>query len=100
MSCYNGKYYKTLECNHVINCSIGNEAFEDEEFAYFIADIYVKELNTAEIESSIKIIIAASIILMVFLFGSMLLNLSVSFDFIIFLVVGITAGLTTVPIKF
>lgn len=48
----------------------------------------------------LRIFLAASIILMIFLFGSMLLNLSASFDFIIFLVVGITAGLTTVPIKF
>ena len=37
---------------------------------------------------------------MINLFGSILLDLSASFDLIVFLVMVITAGLTTVPIKF
>jgi len=53
-NCYNGEFYKNLECNQIIKCSIDNEAFEDEEFAYFIADIYVKELSKNEVESSLK----------------------------------------------
>lgn len=33
---------------------VENEAFENEEFAYFIADIYVKELNKDEVENSLR----------------------------------------------
>jgi len=78
------------------------------EYVYWI--VYGPDFETAKNSDSqrrktyawkyLRIFLAASIILMIFLFGSMLLNLSASFDFIIFLVVGITAGLTTVPIKF
>lgn len=54
LNSYNGEIYKNLECNQIFKCCIDNEAFEDEEFAYFIADIYVKELSKDEVESSLK----------------------------------------------
>lgn len=51
---YNGEFYKNLECDQILKCSIENEAFENEEFAYLILDIYVKELNKDEVENSLK----------------------------------------------
>lgn len=54
LSCYNGKLYANLECNQIFKCCIENQAQEDEEFAYFIADIFVKELSRDEMESSLK----------------------------------------------
>lgn len=54
LNCYDGKIYKNLECNQIFKCCIDNEAFEDEGFAYFIADIYMKELSKDEVESSLK----------------------------------------------
>lgn len=43
-----------MECDQIFKCSIENEAFENEEFAYCIIDIYVKELSKDEVESSLK----------------------------------------------
>lgn len=54
LNSYNGEFYKNLECKQIFKCSIDNEAFEDEDFAYFIADIYVKELSKEEAKSSFK----------------------------------------------
>ena len=54
LSSYNGKFCANLECSHILKCCIENQAHEDEEFAYFIADIFVKELSKDEMESSIK----------------------------------------------
>ena len=54
LSSYNGKYCANLDCSHILNCRIENQAHEDEEFAYFIADIFVKELSKDEMESSLK----------------------------------------------
>lgn len=54
LNSYNGDFYKNLKCNHIIKCCIENDAFEDEEFAYFIPDIYVKELSKDEMKSSLK----------------------------------------------
>ena len=78
------------------------------EYVYWI--VYGPDFETAKNSNSqrrktyawkyLRIFLVASIILMVFLFGSMLLNLSASFDFIISLVFFITPGLTTIPIKF
>lgn len=50
----NGKFYKNLKCNQILKCCIENEALENERFAYFIADVYVKELNKDEVYSSLK----------------------------------------------
>lgn len=49
---YNGKYYKSLSCGQILKCCIENEAFCDEPFAYFVLDVYQKELNREELESS------------------------------------------------
>lgn len=54
LNSYNGKFYKNLECNQILKCCIDNEAFEDEEFAYFIADVYSKELSENEKDDFIK----------------------------------------------
>jgi hypothetical protein len=54
LSCYNGKLYANLECSHILKCCIENQAHEDEEFDYFIIDIFVKELSRDEMESSLK----------------------------------------------
>lgn len=78
------------------------------EYVYWI--IYGPDFETAKNSDSqrrkmygwkyLRIFLAASIILMIYMFVSMLLNLPVSFDFIAFLIIGITAALATVPIKF
>lgn len=78
------------------------------EYVYWI--VYRPDFETAKNSDSqrrkvyawkyLRIFLVVSVILMIYLFGSMLLDLSASFDFIIFLVIVITAGLTTVPIKF
>lgn len=54
LNSYNGEFYKNLECNQIFKCCIDNQAFEDEEFAYFIADVYVKELSKDEMKSFLK----------------------------------------------
>jgi len=54
LNSYNGKFCANLECNHILKCCIENQAHEDEEFAYFIIDIFVKELSRNEMESSLK----------------------------------------------
>jgi len=54
LSCYNGKLYANLECSHILKCDIENQAHEEEGFAYFILDIFVKELSRDEMESSLK----------------------------------------------
>lgn len=50
----NGTYYKSLECSNILKCCFENEAFCDETFAYFVLDIFVKELNEEEIKSSFE----------------------------------------------
>ncbi|MBQ4524428.1 MAG: hypothetical protein IJA10_16030 [Lachnospiraceae bacterium] len=54
LNSYNGDFYKNLVCKRIFKCCIDNEAFEDEDFSYFIADIYVKELSKDEVENSLK----------------------------------------------
>ena len=54
LNSYNGKFCANLECNQIFKCCIENQAQEDEEFAYFIIDIFVKELSRDEMESSLK----------------------------------------------
>ena len=54
LNSYNGKFCANLECSQIFKCCIENQAQEDEEFAYFIADIFVKELSRDEMESSLK----------------------------------------------
>lgn len=54
LNSYKGEFYKNLECNQIFKCCIENETLKDEGFAYFIADVYVKELNKNEMESSLK----------------------------------------------
>ena len=54
LNSYDGKFFKNLECNQILKCCIDSAAFENEEFAYFISDVYVKELSKNEIESSLK----------------------------------------------
>ena len=54
LNSYNGKFCANLECSQIFKCCIENQAQEDEEFAYFIVDIFVKELSRDEMESSLK----------------------------------------------
>lgn len=54
LNSYNGEFYNNLECDQIFKCCIENEAFENEEYAYLILDIYVKELSKNEVESSLK----------------------------------------------
>ncbi len=54
LNSYNGEFYKNLDCNQIIKCCIENEALQNEKFAYFILDIYVRELSKEEMESSLK----------------------------------------------
>ncbi|MDE6024090.1 MAG: helix-turn-helix domain-containing protein [Lachnospiraceae bacterium] len=78
------------------------------EYVYWI--VYGPDFETAKNSDShrrktyawkyLRIFLVASIILMIFLFGSMLFDLSASFDFIVFGVIVISAALTTVSIKF
>lgn len=51
---YNGKFYKSLRCEQILKCCMENEAYSNEEFAYFVPDVYVRELNEVEITSSLK----------------------------------------------
>lgn len=51
---YNGEFYRKLSCSQVLKCCIENEAFENEQFDYFIADVFLKELSPIEVESSLK----------------------------------------------
>lgn len=79
-----------------------------EEYVYWIT--YGPEFETAKNSDSqrrkayawkyLRTFLVASLILMIYLFGSTMFSLSASCDFIIFLVIGIAAGLATVPIKF
>ena len=78
------------------------------EYVYWIT--YGPDYETAKNSDSqrrktyawkyLRIFLIASIILLIVLFGSTLLDLSASFDVIISLVIVIAAGLTTVPIEF
>ena len=78
------------------------------EYVYWIT--YGPDYETAKNSDSqrrktyawkyLRIFLIASIILLIVLFGSALLDLSASFDVIISLVIVIAAGLTTVPIEF
>lgn len=52
LNSYNGAYYKTLRCGQILKCCIENEALEDEPFAYFVLDIFKRELSLEELESS------------------------------------------------
>lgn len=54
LNSYDGKFYKCLKCDQILKCCIENEALNNEPFAYFIADIYVKELSKEEAESALK----------------------------------------------
>lgn len=78
------------------------------EYVYWI--VYRPNFETAKNTDSLRrkayawkylrIFLVASIILLIYLLGSMLFDLSANFDFIVCLVIVIVAGLTTVPIKF
>ena len=50
---YNGDFYKNLDCIKILKCCIENDFYEDEVFSYFIADVYIKELNVEEVENSL-----------------------------------------------
>lgn len=54
LNSYNGKHYGSLSCNQVIKCCIENEALRNEEFAYYILDIYIKKLTKEEVEESLQ----------------------------------------------
>ena len=54
LNSYNGEFYKCLKCNHILKCCIDNESLNNESFAYFITDIYVKELSKEEVESALE----------------------------------------------
>lgn len=51
---YNGGFYGNLLCRKVLKCWIENEPFEDEPFAYFVLDIYKKELDREELASALS----------------------------------------------
>ena len=78
------------------------------EYVYWIT--YGPDYETAKNSDSqrrktyawkyLRIFLIASIVLMIYLFGSMLFDLSASFDYIACIVIMIAAGLTTVPISF
>ena len=78
------------------------------EYVYWI--VYGPNYETAKNSDSerrktyawkyLRIFLFASMALMIYLFGSMLLDLSAGFDFMIFMVIVIIAALTTVTIKF
>lgn len=50
---YNGKFYKSLYCKQILKCCIDNCAFENEEFAYLVLDVFLKKLSKTELESSL-----------------------------------------------
>lgn len=54
LNSYNGEFYKYMKCNQILKCCIDNESLNNESFAYFIADIYVKELSKEEAESALE----------------------------------------------
>lgn len=54
LNSYNGEFYKYLKCYHILKCCIDNDSLNNESFAYFIADIYVKELCKEEVESALE----------------------------------------------
>lgn len=78
------------------------------EYVYWI--VYGPDFETAKNADSqrrkayawkyLRIFFAASLIMLLLLLGSEFLDLSVSFDFIAFMIVFVIAGLITVPIKF
>lgn len=78
------------------------------EYVYWI--VYGPNFETAKNSDSqrrktyawkyLRIFLVASIILLIYLLGSTLFGLSASFDYIVFLIICIAAGLSTVPIKF
>ena len=78
------------------------------EYVYWI--VYGPDFKTAKISDPQRrrtyawkylcTFLAASFIELVFLVGSAVFGLSTSFDFIVCLIIMITAGLATVPIKF
>lgn len=53
LNSYNGKYYGKICCDNILKCCIENSAFENEEFAYFIPDVFLKKLSKVEAESSL-----------------------------------------------
>lgn len=53
LNSYNGKFYKSLSCKQILKCCIENWAFENEEFAYFVPDVFLKKLSKTELESSL-----------------------------------------------
>lgn len=50
----NGEFYRKLSCSQVLKCCIENDAFENEQFDYFVADVYLKKLSPIEVGSSLK----------------------------------------------
>ncbi|MDE7284782.1 MAG: helix-turn-helix domain-containing protein [Lachnospiraceae bacterium] len=78
------------------------------EYVYWI--VYGPNFETAKNSDSqrrktyawkyLRIFLVASIILLIYLLGSIYFDLSASYDFIVCLVIIIAAALTTVPIKF
>ena len=78
------------------------------EYVYWI--VYGPNFKTAKNSESqrrktyawkyLRIFLVASIIILIYLLGSILFSLSASFDFIVCMVIIITAGLSTIPIKF
>ncbi len=53
LNSYDGNYDRTLICDQVLKCCMENEVSGTEEFAYFILDIYKKELTREELEESL-----------------------------------------------
>ena len=50
---HDGKFYKSISCTQVLKVCIENETSSNEEFAYFVPDIYIKKLNKSEVDSAL-----------------------------------------------
>lgn len=46
--------HSTLMCNNIMIFSLNNDALENEDFAYFVLDVYIKELSKEELYSAIN----------------------------------------------
>ncbi len=52
---YDGGFYRNLICKQVLKCCIENDPFDDNEpFAYFVPDVYKKELSREELSCALS----------------------------------------------
>lgn len=53
LNSYDGKVYRYIRCAQILKICIENEPSGNEEFAYFVPDIYKKELSKSEVDSAL-----------------------------------------------